>query len=186
MESAEQFGEQVQEDSVITQDRTPWTPERLQAAREAAYAAGVGTHLPLLAACIAKAGPGAVVEIGTGHASAPLVSEMCKATGRVWCVWDTDDYWRESARDLGEGLQPLPPIIRSDWAVAFVDCVGDKRLWAVEQLRDHAEFIVIHDTDNQGGDLNELLAYLDTFTYRYDYKVMRPWTTVVSMTRPYP
>ncbi len=166
---------------MITDDRTPWTPERLRAAREAAYAAGVGTHLPLLAACIAKAGPGAVWEIGVGHASSPLISEMAVATGRAYYAWDSDPYWLDTTNDRGAS-EGVPKVC----AVAFVDCIGTERLRWVRELRDVAEFIVIHDTDNQGGDLNELLAYLDTFTYRYDYKIMRPWTTVVSMTRAYP
>ncbi len=166
---------------MITDDRTPWTTERLQAAREAAYAAGVGTHLPLLAACLAKAGPGSIWEVGAGHASSPLVAEMCKANGRAHYVWDSDSYWADTAIDLG-AIVSIP--LRT--AVAFVDCIGTERLKWVEALRPVAEFIVIHDTDNQGGDLNDLLAYLDTFTHRYDYKVMRPWTTVVSMTRAYP
>ena len=166
---------------MITNDRTPWTPESLRAAREAAYAAGVGTHLPVLAACIAKAGPGIVVEMGTGHASAPLISEMCRATGREAVVFDTDQYWLDAVKDLLPiGGRPMTA------AVVFIDCIGELRLTVAQEWRDRAEFIVIHDTDNQGGDLNELLAYLDTFTYRYDYKVMRPWTTVVSMTRAYP
>ncbi len=167
---------------MITDDRTPWTTERLQAAREAAYAAGVGTHLPLLAACIAKAGPGAVLELGTGHASAPLISEMCRATRRTYAAFDTDPYWLEVATDLGNCYDGVP----LDVAVVFIDCIGTERLRFAREWRDRAEFIVIHDTDNQGGDLDELLAYLDTFTHRYDYKIMRPWTTVVSMTRSYP
>lgn len=181
MAGAEQFGEQVQENPVITNDRTPWTPERLREAREAAYAAGVGTHIPLLAACIASAPHGSIWEIGVGHASSPLISEMAAATGRAYYAWDSDSYWLNTADELG--ASPGVPMI---CAVAFVDCVGTERLRWVREMRNVADRIVIHDTDNQGGDLDELIAYLDTFTYRYDYKVMRPWTTVVSMTRAYP
>lgn len=149
--------------------------------REKAYGEGFGTHIPLLASVIAKARSGGVWEIGVGHCSSPLIAEMCHASRRAYSVWDSDHEWLKSVRDLYPTVGH--PV---NLAVAFVDCDGPERLRWVRQLRDDAEFIVVHDTDNQGGDLAELLAYLDTFTYRYDYKIMRPWTTVVSMTRSYP
>ena len=155
--------------------------------RENAYAQRFGTHLPLLAATIAKARPGAVLEIGTGHSSAPLIAEMCKATNRRWYVYDTDEFWLDAVADL------QPQIIRDAVftesviaAVAFVDCTGHDRLKWIRRFRHLAEFIVVHDTDNPAGDLKYMNDYLDTFTHRYDYKVMTPWTSVVSMTRSYP
>lgn len=163
------------------------TPEELRIAREAAYAQRFGTHLPLLAAVIAKAGPGAVLEVGTGHASAPLISEMCRATGRDHVVYEPDPAWAEVTQGLGCLVYHLgsnPTVNRC--AVALVDCWGWDRLGWLQKLRDVTEFIVVHDTDDPAGDLKEMNAYLDTFKYRYDYKVMTPWTSVVSMTRSYP
>jgi hypothetical protein len=161
------------------------TPDELRQAREAAYGQRFGTHLPLLAAVIAIAGPGSVLEVGTGHSSAPLISEMCKAMRRGWLVHDTDPMWRATIDDLGKSYVVEMADV-GGCAVAFVDCVGWDRLKWLRHLRDRAEFIVVHDTDNPSGDLKEMTDYLDTFTHRYDYKVMTPWTTVVSMTRAYP
>lgn len=161
------------------------TPDELRIAREMAYAQRFGTHLPLLAAVIAKAGPGAVLEVGTGHASAPLIAEMCRANGRFWMVHDTSPDWLTTVEDLDPtSLVQLVDV--GGCAVALVDCVGWDRLKWLQHLRDRAEFIVVHDTDDPAGDLKEMNAYLDTFKYRYDYKVMTPWTSVVSMTRSYP
>lgn len=157
------------------------TPDELREAREAAYGQRFGTHLPLLASVVAIARPGAVLEIGTGHSSAPLLAEMCKAMGREWHVKETDAAWLDSVRDLGpKESEPY------NVAVVFVDCSGWDRLAWITAFRDKAEFIVVHDTDNPSGDLKPMTDYLDTFTCRYDYKVMTPWTTVVSMTRAYP
>lgn len=161
------------------------TPDELRQAREQAYAQRFGTHLPLLAAVIAKAGPGAVLEVGTGHASAPLIAEMCRANGRAWVVYDTDSMWLDMVADLGPLVLGVMEAT-GPCAVALVDCVGWDRLKWLQHLRDQAEFIVVHDTDDPAGDLKEMNAYLDTFKYRYDYKVMTPWTSVVSMTRSYP
>jgi len=38
---------------------------------------------------------------------------------------------------------------------------------------------VVHDTDNQGGDLDALLVYLRGFKHGRTYTDLRPWTTVV-------
>lgn len=152
--------------------------------RDRTYGEGFGTHIPLLASVIAKAGPGAVFEVGTGHASAPLVSEMCKSSDRDWWVYDTDEQWIELVKDLGSFTRMQDGNVPK-CAVAFVDCVGWDRLKWIRRLRDVAEFIVVHDTDNPAGDLREMNACLDTFTYRYDYTVMTPWTSVVSMIRKY-
>lgn len=148
--------------------------------REKAYGEGFGTHLPLLASVIAIARPGPVFEIGVGHCSTPLIAEMCKAMERDHHVKETSHVWLESVCDLEPRLS-IPSTI----AVAFIDCAGPDRLLWAETMRNLAEFIVIHDTDNQGGDLTDLIDYLDTFPHRYDYKSMCPWTTVVSMTRSY-
>ena len=60
------------------------------------------------------------------------------------------------------------------------------RLELVKSMRERAEFIVIHDTDNQGGDLTELVAYLEGFRHARVCRDFTPWTTVVSDTRGYP
>lgn len=158
------------------------TPDELRIARETAYAQRFGTHLPLLAAVIAKAGPGAVLEVGTGHASAPLIAEMCRGNERQHYLHEPSVEWQDATADLGGIRGSFPQTL----AVAFIDCWGWDRLDWIIQLRDRAEFIVVHDTDDPAGDLKEMNQYLDTFKYRYDYKVMTPWTSVVSMTRSYP
>jgi len=168
-------------------------PETILQARIGAYAAGAGTHLPLLASVIAIARPGGVFEIGTGHCSAPLVAEMCRAMGRDWHVADHDMTWLHNVDDLAplaryELLSPVSlDMTPTPWAVVFIDSSPPlDRLSVLQKLRGHAEFFVIHDTDNQGGDLADLLEYFKTFPHRYDYTRMRPWTTVVSDTRAYP
>lgn len=172
------------------------TPEQVLAGRIDAYGQGGGTHLPLLAAVLAVARPGPVLEVGTGHCSAPLLSEVCHAMGRQWYVLESDPEWGEAAAGLpsacislvqsyGHGEHPYHPA--GEWAVVFVDCSpGSARLPVVRALRDRAEFIVVHDTDNAGGDVGELVEYLEAFPHVFTYQRMRPWTTVVSAVRAYP
>lgn len=170
-----------------------WGAPLLAAARQAAYASGSGTHLPLLASVLAVARPGPVLEVGTGHCSSPLIAEMCAAMGRVWSAVDQDVVWTEVVRDLKPTTAERVPSyeVLADWddiwSVVFVDCSpGPSRLPVVRSLLSKAEFIVIHDTDNAGGDVGDLVEFLHACPHEYTYTRMRPWTTVVSAVRAYP
>ena len=145
---------------------------------------GASSHASLLAAVVAIARPGPVLELGVGEGSTPLLREMCKAMGRELVSVDNHPEWAGTfnARmwDDGAGLQ-------RDWSVVFVDTSAPPtRLELVQMFRARAEFIVVHDTDNQGGDLDDLIAALDAFPFKYTADYSTPWTTVVSDTRSYP
>ena len=147
---------------------------------------GAGSHVPLLASVVAIARPGPVLELGVGDMSTPLLREMCRAMGRELVSVDTSEEW---ARKYGAHLFhefPHTAAVR-EWAVVFVDTSPPpSRLELVKSMREWAEFIVIHDTDNQGGDLTELVAYLEGFRHARVCRDFTPWTTVVSDTRGYP
>jgi predicted O-methyltransferase YrrM len=159
-----------------------------------------GSHIPVLAATLATARPGPVVELGVGTWSSMLLAEMCRATGRKLLCLDQDPHWLATFGDLPAERRLIRPYPSLDWyldmevaaaegpyAVAFIDhSPAAARLPAVVRLRAQAEYIVIHDTDNASGDLDDLLEYLRSFPYRYRYRLMRPHTTVVSDTRAYP
>jgi hypothetical protein len=150
---------------------------------EAMSLAGEGSHIPLLASVVAIARPGPVLELGVGDSSTPLLREMCRAMGREHFRLDTSPEWceRYDAIPLSIGL----PIFAHEWAVVFVDTSPPpNRLELVRLAR--SEFIVVHDTDNQSGDLTELVECLQTFPHCFTYDAFRPWTTVVSRTRSYP
>lgn len=143
---------------------------------------GAGSHVPLLASVVAIARPGPVLELGVGDSSTPLLREMCRAMGREHFRLDTSPEWAAKYDALILGDQPT---FRYDYAVVFVDTSPPpNRLDLVQAVR--SEFIVVHDTDNQGGDLTELVEYLQTFPHCFTYDAFRPWTTVVSRTRSYP
>ncbi len=144
--------------------------------------AGEGSHIPLLASVVAIAQPGPVLELGVGEKSTPLLREMCRAMGRELVSADTSPEW---AKRFGAAM--LEQVGGEAWSVVFIDTTAPPtRIELVQRMRGRAEFIVVHDTDNQGGDLAELIEYLGTFPHRYDYTLMRPWTTVVSDARAFP
>jgi hypothetical protein len=169
------------------------------------FSDGWYTHAPLLAAVVASAPPGPVLEVGVGRGSSTVLVEMCKAMGRELIGIDSDAGWLAKMADLDyPRLLHMPDwTLLADWlgsrrrrvdggqwvenpfAVAFVDHgPGEARLPVVKMLRGHAEQIVVHDTHNPGY-LIGLDAYLDTFRYRHDYTLMPSCTSVVSDVRTY-
>ena len=151
---------------------------------------GAGSHVPLLAAVVAIARPGPVLEVGVGDSSTPLLREMCKAMGRKLVGVDTSEEWarRYGALHVKDWAAFDEVFLSETWSVVFVDSSPWlHRLGVVTKVRAVlTEHIVIHDTDNQSGDLDDLLMLLGAFKHQHTDKTCTPWTTVVSETRSYP
>jgi len=54
---------------------------------------------------------------------------------------------------------------------------GERRKHEIGRLSQSANLIVVHDTEEAG---YEYEPVLQSFKHRYDYKLHRPWTTIVS------
>lgn len=165
--------------------------------RSQAHAYGWSTHIPMLAAVVATARPGPVLEIGVGRGSSPLLVEMCRAMDRDLMGLDSDAKWIEEIREIDyPNLQhvtdwaDMPLWLQAHralypWSVIFIDHgPAEARLPVLKACRGHAEFIVCHDAHNPGY-LIGFDAYLDTFKYRSDYTLMAAQTSVVSDVRAY-
>jgi tetratricopeptide (TPR) repeat protein len=161
--------------------------------RSAAYTDGWGTHLPLLAAVVAIANPGTVLECGCGPTSTPMLAELCKATNREFISLESEEAWIDTNSDICETLHVPRWAGFFDginkyrtYAVAFIDNhPSEDRLVNLNALADKAEFIVVHDTLHPDY-LKGINERLDQFKYRYDYTHMASCTSVVSNVRPYP
>lgn len=131
---------------------------------------------------------GPVLELGAGRSSTPLLHEVC--SGRLLVTVDRDVEWlmqfSELATDMHKFEHNLDPAktkwLDDEWSVVFVDhAPGETRGKAVERAREHAEYILVHDSEDLGYGIEDLLQ---TFKYRKDFRRVRPWTTVVSEMRP--
>lgn len=147
------------------------------------------THVShLLRAVELTSGP--VLELGSGDGSTPALHEACAATARPLVTVDNDVTWLRKYRDrFGEKghlwIHLDDPARTSwldqNWGVVFVDhAPGHTRRRAIERARGHADYIVVHDTEELGYGLEDLLS---SFKYRRDFRYARPWTTVVSDSR---
>lgn len=142
------------------------------------------SHLPVLAACVA-ATKGAVVEIGAGIYSTPVLHGMCLAAGRGLVTVENQVEWREFlAGYLRPGhaiVEQLGVLARGRWSVAFIDSDDfAEREAAIRAMAETAELIVVHDTQE-----HDFTAAFAGFAQVFRVKP-HPWpveTAVVSALR---
>ena len=162
------------------------------------------THLPYLLEAVRRT-TGPVLELGAGAGWTPALHEECVGK-RLLITVDSDFDWLARAAEatharrvdidvgsfmlVGDTAHHFECCVDPAatkwidiylWAVVFVDhSPGETRGKAINRARDRAEYVVVHDTEDLGYGIEELLS---TFKYRKDFRRARPWTTVVSMTK---
>lgn len=148
------------------------------------------THAPILAAVMAIAPPGDVIEFGIGGYSTPLLHGLCALSGRHMVSVESNEQWAKELLSYAsnnhsiviERSPHLSPVITSrKWAVAFVDNGQYERRPCLNIIYDRCGIVVVHDTERP--ELYEYEPFLtEMFKYRVDL-VTRPWrvkTTIVS------
>lgn len=150
---------------------------------------GYATHLPILAASVAMARPGPVLELGAGAFSTPLLHAICTVTSRQLVTLDNDPAWVQQFSSFRSALHRVELVASWDdaipdgeWSVVFVDHgPAERRKIDVDGLRDKCELMVVHDTEDIRYEYPD--ALFAKFAHRFDYKRLTPHTTVLSMTR---
>lgn len=147
------------------------------------------THLPHLRKAV-ELTTGPVLELGAGEGSTPLLHELCTKAGRRLVTVESDRGWLERFESMASELHTLvhhedPAWVVAQaeppWGVIFIDhAPGKTRRDALERASGKADFILVHDTEDLGYGLEDLLS---SFRYRKDFRYSRPWTTAVSGTR---
>lgn len=121
-----------------------------------------GTHAPLLAAAVASSPGSAVLELGAGRFSTPMLVAMCALGRRRLVSADNSAEWLAVCAPEGLELSCDHEKIRVEdwnaaierfaaqrWGVIFVDhWPQDRRGCDVERLANSAEWIVMHDTQD--------------------------------------
>jgi len=132
-----------------------------------------GSHLVPLMACVC-ATRGAVLEIGAGHWSTPMLHRYCTAGGRRLVTLDNDRKWIEQFADMRvcehelHGCKyddVLPALAKQQWSVVFLDqSPGGRRAADAMLFRDSADYILSHDYS--GAEVYEpFAAVLDNWLY---------------------
>jgi len=146
---------------------------------------GYFSHIPLLSAAITVT-TGPVLELGAGLGSTPMLHGLCGAQERKLVTLESDENWFNQFTKYGRSWHIFRfvtdftdlPEYKEEWGVAFVDHgIAHQRCVSVEALS-HTPILVVHDTCHP-----RLYGYepvLDTFKYRWDWRIILPQTTVVS------
>ena len=145
---------------------------------------GFATHLPLLAASVAHT-TGAVLEIGCGGYSTPILHALCSTMGRELVSLEGDPECYEILKRFNRGSHKVVFVpdwnkveIARPWAVALVDhAPGLDRIVKIQALKPHARIIIAHDTEHRSYNYEPTFA---TFKFRVEWRPYSPWTCAVS------
>lgn len=150
---------------------------------------GYGSHAPVLAAAVART-TGPVLELGCGHWSTHMLRLMCRLTGRPLESYDSDKDWAKTLNvPVVEKWSKWEPIL-DRFGVIFIDCApGEDRYLLAMQLKERADFIVLHDaecdTRHGGGGNYQYDAILPHFKYVEFFRALRPVTLILSDKEPF-
>lgn len=141
------------------------------------------TYMPLLIrAVLATRGP--ILEMGAGLFSTPLLHWFCAENGRPLVTLEKDREFYEFARKFQSKTHTIRHVddwktidTKTHWSVVLVDQDSDRALTAI-RLKDSADVIILHDTDQEKA-YNHDTVY-SHFTYVYHWKFCKPYTAAIS------
>ena len=143
------------------------------------------THIPMLLKTVQMT-EGPILELGAGLYSTPLLHWLCAETGRELWTYDSVEEYYEFARRFQSRNHRIRFTkdfkeldTKKQWSVVFVDHWPEKqRGLDTIKLKDNAEYIVLHDSEEE--EKHGYEKAWEHFKYRYDWKFCTPHTTVLS------
>lgn len=132
-------------------------------------------HKPMLLLGLTLSG-GDVIELGSGESSTEYLRRYCKDAGRLFFSYDNNRQWADITKaawvndwDHPCRFDPVGGIWRK-CGLLFVDhAPGEHRKVAVERMKDKADIIVIHDTEEGGAGDYKFDTIWHLFKYRLNY-----------------
>jgi hypothetical protein len=153
----------------------------------------VATHIMLLMR-VFDLSEGDVLEVGTGYFSTLLLHWLSSITHRHVYSYESKEYWYERAKKYESKYHHIvlckdwdsADFDKKHWGMVFIDHgPNSRRAVDIPRFANIADYIVIHDTQPDQKHVNLPQDYhyervWPLFKYRYDYKKVLPWTSVVS------
>jgi hypothetical protein len=145
-----------------------------------------GSHLPVLTTMIQMT-TGPILEMGMGYCSTPYLHWVCYPSKRRLVSYESAKRYFSYAESWKADYHEVHCIddwdtadISEPWTVAFVDHhPGNRRVEEIKRLL-HAEYVVIHDTENKGERGYHLSTVKGLFKYRWKYTAAFPYTSIWS------
>ena len=126
---------------------------------------------------------GAVLELGAGFNSTPLLYWYCKAQGRMFRSYENDKAWCEKMGDFTKYIEDWEkaPIDNILWSIVLIDHrPALRRKEDARRLKDNAEYIVMHDSEPEIDKFYKYTWIYKHFKYRHDFTLLKPNTTILS------
>jgi hypothetical protein len=133
---------------------------------------------------------GPVLELGIGPFSTPLLHMLCEGERKLFS-YENDLYYFE--RHLGfvsefhkiffveNNKWDEIDIDNTKWGMVFIDHgPGVRRSIDAIRLSNKAQFVIIHDSDSENNKHYGYDKVYPFFKYRFDYKKLKPNTTILS------
>lgn len=147
------------------------------------------THMPLFIRVL-LASEGTVVEFGGGIYSTPFLHWFCRFQNRKLITYENHSDYYHYERKFQSDLHRVKFVeswddieIEEPVSILFIDHhPSSQRSLDVIKFKDKADFIIIHDTERDDPNTYDYSRIWPHFKYRYDYKDVKPYTTVVSNT----
>lgn len=127
-------------------------------------------HLPLLLLGLALTNEGAVLELGSGEGSTPLLRKDCEATCRIFQSFDNSKEWCDKTGahyvvDWDTFIKDVPAH-----SLIFIDhAPGERRHEDAIKLANAADVLVLHDTEEGGAGNYMWDRAWPHFKYRLNY-----------------
>jgi hypothetical protein len=133
---------------------------------------------------------GDVLELGTGYFSTLLLHWLCGIAGRKLVSYDNQWRWYKRAKEawnIGDHevhfVEDYDTLNLTDrhWGLVLIDHSPHlRRSIDAIKLKDHADFLVLHDTEPTDEGLYNYQEVYPHFKYIYHSKKYIPWTSVIS------
>jgi len=149
-----------------------------------------GSYLPVLTTLVAQT-TGPILELGCGFCSTPYLHWACFPSRRrlvtyenspQWC--DFAESWRDKFHDIHCVTDWDTADLSEPWTIAFVDHTPHHRRELEIRRLVHAEYVVVHDTENNNDSKYHISRVHPLYKYRWKYNKAYPYTSVFSNYHP--
>jgi hypothetical protein len=130
---------------------------------------------------------GPILELGCGMYSTIYLHWACYATKRRLVTCENNPAFFRFAKQFSCDYHDVRLIqdfdkldLSEPWTIAFVDHAPDTRRKEEIKRLGHADFVVVHDTENAHEKKYRYMEVFRTFASRYKFNECLPYTTVLS------
>lgn len=149
------------------------------------------SYYPLLFLALEETKVGAVIEMGCGHGSTPLLHDYCTEAGRKLWSYETNKEWADKFTGLNNKQHFVHLLENANWdyvkenhespAVVFIDhAPGERRKDDILNFKDIDGIIVCHDTEPAADHGYQMRQTFAAFKYVVEVKTNGAWATALS------